>query len=212
MKIALIGATGTIGQRILKEAISRGHAVTAILRDPAKLATADPKIKTVVGSVLDSKDIARAVTGSDIVVSAFGPGTGDPAALVAAAKALIAGLREAHVKRLLIVGGAGSLEVAPGIQLVDTDAIPAAWKPLVLAHRNALDVYKATANDLDWSYLSPAAMISPGQRTGKFRLGGDQLLKDPQGQSRISTEDFAVAIIDEAESPKHVRKRFSIAY
>jgi uncharacterized protein len=146
-------------------------------------------------------------------MSAYGP-RGDETAqtIVDAAHALIAGLKTAGVRRLVVVGGAGSLEVASGVHLVDTPEFPAAWKGVALAHRDALSVYRAEAGDLDWTYVNPAAFIAPGERTGTFRLGGDRLMTDAHGQSRVSAEDFAIALLDEVEHPRHVRQRFTVAY
>ncbi len=202
MKIALFGAGGTIGQRIATEARSRGHTVTGLGRD---------------ANVTDAESVARAVAGHDAVVSAVGPGFGPnaqpPDMLSKAARALLAGLKMAGVKRLVVVGGAGSLEVAPGKQLVDQPEFPAAWKPVALAHRDALDVYRAQRDpDIAWTYISPPAFIEPGVRTGKYRIGGDQLLVDARGESRISAEDFAVALVDELENAKNARKRITAAY
>ena len=213
MKIALFGATGMIGQRILAEALRRGHEVTAIARDPSKVTATGPGLHTAVGSVLDPQSVATLVSGQDAVVSAFSAGTSQPVeSFPASARALIAGMTQAGVKRLIVVGGAGSLEVAPGVQLVDTDAIPEAWKPMVLAHRDTLQVLRAEGDVLDWTYFSPAAMIAPGERTGTFRLGDDQLLTDAEGNSRISAEDYAVALVNELEAPQHIRRRFTAAY
>ena len=212
MKIALFGATGMIGQRILREALQRGHDVTAIARDQSGVTAQNSTLRTITGDILDPQSVAQVVTGHDVVITAYGPGSGDPQTLVTAARALIIGLKQAGVKKLVIVGGAGTLEVAPGVQLLDTGKLPKEWMPLVLAHRDAFNVYKAEAGDLDYSYFSPAALIEPGERTGKFRLGGDQLLTDEQGNSRISAEDYAVALVDEAENPQHIHQRFTIAY
>ncbi len=132
--------------------------------------------------------------------------------MVDAARAQIAGLKAAGVKRLIVVGGAGSLEVAPGVQVVDTPEFPAAWKGIALAHRDALEVYRKEGGELEWTYFSPPALIEPGERTGKFRVGSDQLLVDGTGQSQISAEDYAIALLDEVETPRHVRKRFTAAY
>src|SRR5262249_44561989 len=161
---------------------------------------------------LARQSVAAAVAGQDTVISAFGPRGEAPQQVADAARALVAGLKQAGVKRVLVVGGAGSLEVAPGVQLVDTPMFPAAWKDLALAHRDALNVYRTEAGELDWTYLSPPALIEPGERTGRFRLGGDQLLVDAQGQSRVSAEDYAIALLDELGSPRHVRQRFTVAY
>ena len=213
MKIALFGATGTIGARILKEATDRGHEVTAISRDPAKVTLSGAKVKKAGGDVLNAADVARAVAGHDVVVSAVGPKLpgGDPAMLVEAARALHQGLMQAKVKRLAIVGGAGSLEVAPGRMLMDSPEFPAAWRPLAAAHYEALKVYRSIT-DLDWSYLSPAGFIEPGMRTGKYRTGGEQLVVDASGKSYISAEDYAIAVLDELEHPSHIRQRFAVAY
>jgi putative NADH-flavin reductase len=212
MKLALVGASGTIGQRILREALRRGHEITAIVRDPSKITNRSPKLQPVVGNVLDAGSVAAVVKGHDAVLSAYGPGGDDPdRTLVTAARALITGLKAAGVNRLVVVGGAGTLEIDPGVQLMDTSALPDAWKGIALAHRDAKRVYD-TETDLEWSYVSPAAFIEPGDRTGTFRIGGDQLLTDAKGESRISAEDFAVALLDEVEQPKHIRKRFTVAY
>ncbi len=214
-KIALIGPTGMIGQRILNEALSRGHHVTAIVRDASRISERRPNLGVRVGNVFDRESVAAAVAGNDVVVSAYGPGQGDPEQLVTAAHALIAGVAEAskktsHPLRLIVVGGAGSLEVAPGLQLVDTPEFPAAWKGAALAARNALAVFRKAP--VDWTYVSPAAFIQPGTRTGHYRTGTEKLVTDAKGESRISAEDYAVAIVDEIEKPQFVRQRFTAAY
>jgi putative NADH-flavin reductase len=212
MKIAIYGASGMIGQRIAAEALARGHQVTGVVRHPARLAVTDQRFTAVKGSALDPAGVAATVAGHDAVVSAIGPAQeDDPAMLVEAARALTDGLARAGVPRLIVIGGAGSLEVAPGVQLVDTPEFPAAWRPTALAQRDALDTYRRVA-DLDWTYISPAAMIAPGERTGRFRIGGDSLLVDAEGQSRISAEDCAVALLDELEKPQHIRQRITVAY
>jgi hypothetical protein len=212
MNIALFGATDTIGKRIAKEALARGHQVTAIVRDPARLRLADNSLRVVGGDVLDAGSVAATVVGHDAVISSIGPRAdeSDPQMLVQAAHALIAGLGRAGVKRLVVVGGAGSLEVAPGVRLVDTPNFPAPWKPLALAHTDALEVYHTS--DLDWTFFSPAALIQPGERTGHYRTGTDQLVTDAEGNSSISAEDYAVALLDEIEQPQFIRRRFTVAY
>ena len=211
MKIALFGASGMIGSRILAEALARGHEVTVIARDPAKLKLDHPKAHVLKGDVLDPAGITSAVLGQEAVISAFGPGHhGDPKDLVKAARALAAGLKPAGVKRLLVVGGAGGLEVKPGLELADTPEFPAAWKGIADAHRDALPVYRST--DLDWTYFSPAAFIQPGERTGKYRIGTDRLVVDDRGESRISAEDYAAALLEEVERPRHLRGRMTAAY
>lgn len=216
MKIALYGATGMIGQRILREALRRGHHVTAIARDLSKLTEQNPHLTAIAGDVHIAQSIAATVVGHDAVISAVGPHYGvageDDWLFVDAAHALIAGLRQAGVKRLVVVGGAGSLEIAPGVRGVDAPDFPAAWKGSALGQAEALEVYRSEAGDLDWTYLSPAAVIAPGERTGRYRVGGDQLLMDEAGKSLISAEDYAIALLDEVENPQHIRQRFTVAY
>jgi putative NADH-flavin reductase/pimeloyl-ACP methyl ester carboxylesterase len=210
MKIALFGAGGHIGRRILEEALSRGHQITAVVRDSTRLSLSHERLNFVTGDVLDPASVATAVAGQDVVISAVGPGpNSSPQMVVDAARSLIGGLTRAGVRRLMVVGGAGSLEVAPGVQLVDTPEFPAAWRAIALAHREALEVYRSA--DLDWTYLSPPTFIEPGRRTGRYRLGSDQLLTNEQGESRISMEDYAVALLDEGESPQFVRRRMTVA-
>jgi len=213
MKIALFGASGMIGQRVLHEAVQRGHIVTAVARDPSKITETHPNIRPVKADLLDPKVVATVVAGHDAVVSAFSPSGGQSMdSLVASARSLIAGLKQAGVKRLIVVGGAGSLAVAPGLKLIDAPAFPAAYKEVAKAHSQMLDVMRAEANDLDWTNFSPAAIIEPGTRTGKFRLDTDNLVADAQGNSRISAEDYAVALVDELEKPKYIKKRFTAGY
>jgi putative NADH-flavin reductase len=211
VKILLVGGSGTIGSRVLDEAVRRGHAITSLTRDPSRV-PARAGVTAAQGDALDPAGLADAARGHDAVVSAYSPGPESPEKVAAAARALVAGLTQAGVRRLVVVGGAGSLEVAPGVQLVDTPAFPAAWKGIALAHRDALEIYRREAGALEWTYFSPPALIEPGERTGRFRLGTDRLLADAAGQSRISAEDYAVALVDELETPTHVRARFTAAY
>ena len=209
MKVTLFGATGNAGARILKELLARGHDVTAIVRNPAKLnPQAGLTIRT--GDLSDAGKVAEAVQGTEAVVSAYGPGLNSPGDLVGATERLVAGIKRAGVKRLLMVGGAGSLEVAPGVQLIDSGYLPEEWKPIALAHRDALEILKAS--DLDWTSLCPAAYFEPGPRRGVFRLGKDNLVADEKGESRISMEDYAIAMVDELEKHAHPRQRFSVGY
>jgi putative NADH-flavin reductase len=216
MRIALFGAGGTIGQRIAREALDRGHEVTAVVREPDRFQSPDPRLRVTRGDVLDAGSIAAAVRGHDAVISAVGPGHGgsqSPAMLAQAARELLEGVRRAGVHRLLVVGGAGSLETAPGVQLLDSPSFPAAWKPLALAHRDALQVYRSSgATGVDWTYFSPADLIQPGPRTGRYRTGTDQLVVNTAGRSEISAEDFAVAVLDELEHPANLRRRMTVAY
>jgi putative NADH-flavin reductase len=209
MKVVLFGASGMIGSRVLEELVRRGHMVKAVVRHPEKIKPASG-VTAAGGDVTDSTGVANAVRGEDAVISAYSPPRTEPGVLVEVARALVAGLREAGVRRLIVVGGAGSLEVAPGVQLVDTPSFPDAWMAIALAHRDVLPVLKAT--DLDWTYFSPAALIEPGQRTGKFRLGGTRLVANDHGESKISVEDYAIALVDELEHPGHLRQQFTAAY
>jgi uncharacterized protein len=211
MKIALFGATGNIGHRIAEEALRRGHAVTAITRSLEKpLALSHPQLSRAQGDAADAQSAARAMQGHDVAIASIAPSRDQAQGLVDITRALIQAVRTSGVSRLLFVGGAGSLEVAPGVQLVDTPQFPAFIKPIALAHRDALALL--SQSDLDWTCLSPPIEIAPGERTGQFRLGKDQVLFDGQGRSRISMEDYAMALVDEAEKGAHRRTRFTLAY
>lgn len=203
MNIALIGASGNVGTRILEEALRRGHTVTAIARDTSKIA---PRTGVTVrqADVLNAAALADALKGADAVVS-----SGRFANFKAAD--LVSPLRTAGVKRVAVVGGAGSLEIAPGKALIDTPDFPAEYKPEASAGRDFLNDLRKI-DDLDWTFISPSAFFIPGERTGQFRLGQDQLLVAADGKSSISFEDFAIALIDELEQPKHVRGRFTVGY
>lgn len=210
MNIVLFGAAGRIGIRILDEALARGHAVTAVLRDAARLDRAHPHLTKRVADVTDATAVARAAAGQQAAISAIGPGSaGQVGVIVAAAHALIAGLPQAGLRRLLVVGGAGTLEIRPGVQRIDTPEYPEIYRPSGYAQKEALGLYRASA--LDWTYLSPPVIIEPGQRSGRYRTGGDAVLADAAGRSRISMEDYAVAVLDEIETPHHSRARFTVA-
>lgn len=201
-KIALIGASGNAGARILKELSDRGHSVTGIARHPEKIA-ALPGVTAVAGDVFDVEGLAAILKGHDAVVSSVHFLASDPDKLIAA-------VRASGVTRYLVVGGAGSLEVAPGKRLVDQPDFPAAYHAEASKGAAFLDLLRGI-DDLDWTFLSPAAMFVPGERTGTFRLGTDQLLVG-EGGSSISFEDYAVALVDEIETPKHIRRRFTVGY
>lgn len=203
MNIAIVGITGNVGSRIAAEALSRGHRVTGVARAPEKAAPrAGLTVKA--GDLTAPEALAEVLRGHDAVVSAARFVGVDP-------RAVLKAVRLSGTPRLAVVGGAGSLEVAPGLALVDTPKFPDAYKPEALAGRDFLTVLRGET-ELDWTFLSPAAILAPGKRTGKFRLGEDALLVDEKGDSRVSIEDFAVALVDELETPRHSRKRFSVAY
>ncbi|MGA8043951.1 MAG: NAD(P)-dependent oxidoreductase [Terracidiphilus sp.] len=208
MKVVLYGASGMIGSRILTELLNRGHEVTAVVRNPEKVRAAGATV--IKGDVTDVSSVAATARGAQAAISAYAPPQAAVTLVHDATRALLAGLEKAGVKRLIVVGGAGSLEVAPGVQLVETPEFPEAWRPIAVAHRDVLPILRASS--LDWTYQSPAALIQPGERTGKFRLGATQLVTDAKGESRISAEDYAVALVDELEHPGHVRQQFTLAY
>lgn len=212
MKIAIFVATGNIGQRITDEALRRGHVVTAVVRDPTKVPPKE-KLSAMKGDVTVIENVTAAASGQDAVISAISPegNKSGNQVFLKAARSLLDGLKVAGVKRLVVVGGAGSLDVAPGKNLVDTPQFPATWKDAALAHREGLKLFQEDTT-LDWTWMAPAAMIEPGDRTGKFRTGADRLIADEKGNSRISMEDYAVALLDELEKPRFIRKRFTAAY
>jgi putative NADH-flavin reductase len=212
MNIALIGASGFIGSALRKEALARGHSVTALVSRPDKLEAA-PRLKAAKVDVTDPAALADALAGHDVVLSAFsGHAQADVLAYyLKGIRSIVSATRKAGIRRLLLVGGAGSLEVAPGKQLLDTPNFPEMYKPTAEGARQALQLLREE-RELEWTMLSPSAVIAPGERTGKFRLGGDQLLADAQGNSKISVEDYAMAFIDELEKPAHSRKRFTVGY
>ena len=216
MHIALFGAGGQIARRIAREALDRGHQVTAVVRDPATFRKYDDRLEVVQGDATDAASVARAAKGADAIVNAISPRpspSGRPASsLVDGARAVIAGARQAGVERLLAVGGASSLEVAPGVRLYDTPEFPEAYKAEAREGIDSLDVYRNESGDLDWTFISPAAEIGPGERTGKYRTGGDQLLADKDGKSFISYEDYAAALVDELERGRNLRRRMTVAY
>jgi putative NADH-flavin reductase len=202
VRVAVIGATGRAGSQIVNELVRRGHAVTAIARNPEK-AAAGPLVTPQKGDVDDQTHLASLLKGHDAVVSAVHFTASDPHKLIGA-------VRASGVMRYLVVGGAGSLEVAPGKKLVDAPDFPAAYKAEASAGGMFLDVLRQE-KELAWTFLSPSALFFEGERTGKFRLGTDQLLTHEKGSS-ISFADYAIAMVDEIERPQHVRRRFTVGY
>ena len=213
MKVALLGATGFAGSALLKEALDRGHIVTAIVRHPEKLEKREG-LTAKAGDVYDTTSLATLIQGNDAIISAFNPGWKNPNLYddqVRGTASIIAAIERAGIKRVLWVGGAGGLKVKPGVRVVDSPDLPNWVRPGSLATIDALDQLRKET-ELEWSYLSPSAELKPGKRTGKFRLGNDQLLVDATGKSEISVQDYAVAMIDELERPAHVRRRFTVGY
>jgi putative NADH-flavin reductase len=219
MKVALIGATGFVGAKILDEALSRGHQVTAIVRKPEAL---EPRSGlTAVGLDIHDVDVlAEALAGHDAVISGFNPGRGQPGGdeitqlHVAGHKAIIAAAKRSGATRFLAVGGAASLKTPEGVELLDSPGFPKEYEPFKGGIRGTRALYYLLREEpeLDWVFLAPSAFLLPGERTGKFRLGKDHLLADAEGQSRISLEDYAMAMVDELERPAHHRERFTVGY
>lgn len=213
--IALFGANGTIGSRILQEALDRGHQVTAVVRDPAKLTLSHPNLTVTTGDILDPASVAAVAKGQDVLVSAVGGGDGPGhlATIEPAAKSLVTGLRTLGdaAPRLIAVGGAGSLRKPDGTLVWDGEGIPEFLLQIMHAHGDALDYYR-TVSDVRWTNLSPAALIEPGERTGSYRTALDDLVTAQDGSSRITAEDYAVAVVDEIERPQHIGERFTVGY
>ena len=217
MKIALIGATGFVGAPVLSELLSRGHIVTVLARNPSKLAAQselNPGLTVVAADALDAAQVAKAVAGHDAVISAYNPGWSEPKIhdlFLQGSQSILDGVKHSGVKRVLVVGGAGSLYVAQGLQLVDTPPFPAEYKQGALAARELLNRIKLEST-LEWSFLSPPIGLAPGERTGQYRVGADDLLPGQGDQpAGISVADLAVAIVDEMEKAQHVRRRFTVA-
>jgi len=216
MNVILYAATGRAGRCILDELMNRGHQVTAVARNPDKL---PENVKRVRDDLSSADRIAEIISGSDAVVSAYGPPRDDARftsttdytdQLVSVTERLIAAVRKASTPRLIVVGGAGSLEFSPGVTVLKSGHWPQPFVPIATSHMKAFAALRAS--DINWTYFSPPILIEPGVRTGKFRLGGDSLIRDEQGKSRISFEDYAVALVDELEKPAHERSRFTIGY
>lgn len=215
MKIVVFGGTGNVGRRIVHEAVNRGHEVQVVARKPGAKPDWDVQVTVDQGDITDPKSVTEHVQGADAVVNAISPrqdGDLPASSLIDAAESLIEGLKGANVKRVVIVGGAGTLEAEPGVDLVDMPNYPKGYRSESIQQRKALNTYRSKAEDLEWTYVAPAATFTPGDRTGEYRTTEDALLKDDTGRSRISYEDFAVAVLDEIENPRHVRGRIGVAY
>ncbi|MBV9546599.1 MAG: NAD(P)H-binding protein [Chloroflexi bacterium] len=228
MNIGVFGATGTIGRSVVAEAVSRGHRVMAFTRDASRIPVDTGSVTWTVANVLDAQNVGQAIDGLDVVINAINTGKDLPdmianaVALPAAARSLLKALEQHLSTRLIVVGGGASLEVQPGLQAMDVDGfaeqlpemlgVPSEYFTVMLAHRDALNLYRLS--NRNWTYLSPSAgQIASGQRTGRFRIGDDQLLVAGDGTiGDMSAEDVAVAVIDEAEMPRHVQRRFTVGY
>lgn len=216
--VVLIGASGFVGSAILNEALNRGHKVTAVVRNPEKITVSTPNLAVIKADATDPEVLAGLAKGKDAVISAYNPGWGNPRQYEETLEnypKIVEGAKRSGVKRLLVVGGAGTLFVKPGLRLVDTGVLPEAWLPGV---KSLGEFYLNTLvgeKEIDWVFFSPAGNLGnmgPGVRTGKYRLGKDDMLFNEKGESFISVEDYAVAMIDELEQENHHRERFTAAY
>jgi putative NADH-flavin reductase len=216
MTIALLGAAGRIGAEILEEALRRGHEVTAVVRSPGRIAER-PGLKVAVADAYDAGSVAAAIQGHDAFISAFSPDPGEPfegkpERLRQSHEAILAGVRKAGVRRVILVGGVGSLWAEPGVLVVDSEEYGDHNAGPTRANLAILEGLRANGGDLDWTYVSPPRKIEAGERTGVFRLDKENLIRDADGVSRISRADFAIAVIDELEQGAHVQGRFTAAY
>ena len=217
MKLAIIGASGFVGSQLLKEAILRKHEVTAVVRKPERIAEKNPSLKVIALDVLDTEALSVVLKGQDMVISAYNPGWGNPdiySDFLKGSASIQEAVKKSGVKRFLVIGGAGSLEVSSGLQLIDTPQFPAEWKNGALGARDYLTVLKKE-QDMEWTYFSPAILMHHGidsGRTGQYRLGLDSPVRDENGVSKLSVEDLAIVILDEVEKKQFVRKRFTAAY
>lgn len=217
MKIALIGATGFVGTAILKEAVSRGHEVTAIARNVEKLSVNNDKVKAVQADVSDIRDLAQKLRGHDVVISAYNAGWTNPNIyndFLKGAQDIQEAVKQSGVKRFIFIGGAGSLYIAPNQQLVDSPEFPNEWKEGAMAARDYLNILK-NEKEIEWTFLSPAVEMhqgTSGTKKGSYRTGLENPVFDENNRSVISVEDLALAIVDEAENGNHIRQRFTVAY
>lgn len=213
--VTLIGASGFVGTAILNELLARGHRVTAVVRNPGKIGIKSPSLTVVQADVTDTSALVAACKGRDAVISAYNPGWANPNIYEETLRnypLILEAVRQSGVRRLLCVGGAGTLFCAPGLRVVDSGVIPDA---IMGGVRSLGEFYLNTLmneKEIDWIFFSPAGTLEPGKRTGKFRLGKDDLIVDENGNSHISVEDYAVAMVDELENPKHHYERFTIGY
>lgn len=212
MNITLYGASGMVGSRILDEALRRGHNVDAVVREPARLTRTDPKLTVVKGDVTNAADVPARIAGADVVASAYNPPNRQEQSLVDVARLLVDAVgHHPRRPRLIVVGGAATLETMPGQTLLDSRTFPDAFRPIAAAHAEAYRTVFLTSG-VEWTVFAPAAVIEPGERTGVFQVGVDRLIATTAGHSRITAEDYAIAFLDEIETPRHVRRLMTAAY
>ncbi|MEC3955789.1 NAD(P)H-binding protein [Nocardia sp. CDC153] len=212
MQITVFGASGDAGSRVVAEALSRGHRVRAVARHEDRLRHLPDQVEVWIGDAADPRDVEKAAAGSDVVVGATRPRPGSEHEHPEVAAALLQGLADSGI-RLVVIGGAGSLTVAGTGKLVtEQPDFPAELLPIAEGGNRQLEVFRSAGHTVDWTYISPAALFEPGERTGVFRIGRDELLVDENGDSAISMEDMAIAVLDEIEQPRHRRTRFTVGY
>ncbi|TGL03145.1 NAD(P)-dependent oxidoreductase [Leptospira bouyouniensis] len=215
MNITLIGATGFIGSKTLEESLNKGYQVTAILRDPSKLKVEHKNLKKCQGDIFDTDGLAKIIFGSDAVLDSYNPGWTDPNIrenMIKGSLSIFKATKKAGVKRIIVMGGAGSLEVQPGLQLIDTPEFPKEYFDGADGARQVLN-HLRTEDDLEWTFLSPSMIIDPeGPKTGKYRVSRESLLIDSNGQSRISLADLVKAFVEELEERNHIKSRFTVGY
>ena len=209
MNVVVYGATGNSGSEIVKELVKRGHKVTGVARNVDKLKdVAGVEAKT--DGLSNADAVAAIIKGADVVVSAYQPPPDNTDKLIDVTKLQIEAVKKAGGPRLVVVGGAGQLEVAPGVTLIKSGYLPAEYLPIAISHEKAAEVLKGS--DINWTYIAPAAYFVPGERTGKYRTGTNNLVSDEKGESKITFADYAIALVDEIEKPKHERQLFSVGY
>jgi putative NADH-flavin reductase len=211
MQIVIFGASGLLGSRLVDEAIARLHEVTAVARDATRIDDRVGRVDRFAGDATEPSSVASIAAGHDAAISAVTQHD-RPEVLVEAANGLLEGLSLAEVPRLIVAGGAGSLMLPSGQRAYEAPDFREEWKPEALAQAQALAVYEQSDGDVDWAYISPAALLEPGERTGSYRVGSDEMLFDENGRSRITMEDMAIAMLDEADHPQHHRTRFTVAH
>ncbi|WP_399925799.1 NAD(P)-dependent oxidoreductase [Streptomyces kanamyceticus] len=215
MRITVFGAAGNAGSRVVTEALARGHEVTAVVRDAARHAELHPGATPRTGDAGNPGHVAELAAGQDVVVNATRPAPGSEGEHAAVVEALLTGLARTPGVRLLVIGGAGSLTVpgTGGTPVIDDPRyVPEAWRHIAAASNAQYEALRTANTAVDWTYFSPAALFEPGTRTGRFRLGKDELLVAPDGTSSLSMEDAAIALLNEAEHPEHHRSRFTAGY
>ncbi len=213
MRLAVIGATGWLGGLFVREALARGHSITAVLREPAGGARLPEGVASALSSIHDAPSLAAAIEGHDAVLSAYRTPKETPELMLAAARSLLDAARQRSVRRVVWIGGTGALRLPGGVgDIVDIPGFPEEWKSVTLAHRDTRELFRAEAGELEWTYVSPPQTIEDGERTGVYRVGVDEMLLGVEGPGRISSQDFAVGLLDLIERREHIGEHVTFAY